>query len=127
MGVDWYEYMRIAPRQFRPTEITENGHAAMTTQPKQPSWPDSNLFWRNQRVTVTGGAGFLGSFVVDKLRERGATEICVSRKQDYDLVHREAVLELLVIRGKNPIFATNDTNYHESEHFVKTRGRERNP
>ncbi|MBK7203315.1 NAD-dependent epimerase/dehydratase family protein [Candidatus Amarolinea dominans] len=98
----------------------------MTTQPKQPSWPDSNLFWRNQRVTVTGGAGFLGSFVVDKLRERGATEICVSRKQDYDLVHREAVLELLVIRGKNPIFATNDTNYHESEHFVKTRGRERN-
>ena len=63
-------------------------------EPATPPWPDSNHFWRDKRVTVTGGAGFLGSFVIDKLRERGATEICVSRSRDYDLVHREAVLEL---------------------------------
>ena len=44
----------------------------MTSQPKQPSWPNNATFWRDQRVTVTGGAGFLGSFVVEKLRERGA-------------------------------------------------------
>lgn len=34
---------------------------------------------------VTGGAGFLGSFVVEALRERGAAEIFVPRRQDYDL------------------------------------------
>ncbi|MFZ1471866.1 MAG: hypothetical protein WBV59_05430 [Anaerolineae bacterium] len=45
-----------------------------------PNWPDSDLFWRNQRVTVTGGAGFLGSFVVEKLRERGAADISIPRR-----------------------------------------------
>ena len=35
-------------------------------------WPDSREFWKNKRVCVTGGAGFLGSFVVDKLRQHGA-------------------------------------------------------
>lgn len=59
------------------------------------NWPDPMQFWRNKRVTVTGGAGFLGSFVVETLRDRGATEICVPHKQDYDLVQREAVLDLL--------------------------------
>jgi len=59
------------------------------------AWPDSFAFWRDKRVTVTGGAGFLGSFVVEKLRERGATEIFIPRKRDYDLVEKEAVLQLL--------------------------------
>jgi len=44
-------------------------------------WPDSNTFWRDKRVIVTGGAGFLGSFVVEKLRERGAAEIIVPRSR----------------------------------------------
>ena len=38
------------------------------------NWPDSNTFWRDKRVVVTGGSGFLGSFVVDKLRARCAAE-----------------------------------------------------
>ncbi|MFZ1240574.1 MAG: NAD-dependent epimerase/dehydratase family protein, partial [Anaerolineae bacterium] len=59
------------------------------------TWPNSHTFWRNQRVTVTGGAGFLGSFVVEKLRERGAAHIFIPRRQDYDLVQREAALTLL--------------------------------
>ena len=38
-------------------------------------WPDSCEFWRERRVVVTGGTGFLGSFIVEKLRERGCREI----------------------------------------------------
>jgi GDP-L-fucose synthase len=52
-------------------------------------------FWHKKRVVVTGGAGFLGSFVVEKLRERGATHIFVPRKAEYDLRQRDAILDLL--------------------------------
>ena len=48
-------------------------------------------FWKNRRVCVTGGAGFLGSFVQEKLRERGATEIYVPRIEEYDLVKPEDI------------------------------------
>jgi GDP-L-fucose synthase len=40
-------------------------------------------------VLVTGGAGFFGSFVVDELRRRGATNVFVARSKDYNLVERE--------------------------------------
>ena len=47
-------------------------------------------FWENKKVTVTGGAGFLGSYVVKKLGERGCRSIFVPRSKDYDLVNYEA-------------------------------------
>lgn len=43
---------------------------------------------------VTGGAGFLGSFVVDQLRAKGCRQIVVPRSQDYDLVQMDAVKQL---------------------------------
>src|SRR5207249_7064562 len=48
-------------------------------------------FWSNKRVLITGGAGFLGSFIVEKLRQRGCKDLFVPRRKDYDLVEMEAV------------------------------------
>lgn len=58
-------------------------------------WPISAEFWRDKRVIVTGGSGFLGSFVVEKLRERGAAEVIVPRRTDYDLRDLAAIQRLL--------------------------------
>jgi GDP-L-fucose synthase len=44
-------------------------------------------FWQNKRICVTGGAGFLGSFVLDGLKLRGATNIFVPHIEEYDLVN----------------------------------------
>jgi GDP-L-fucose synthase len=51
-------------------------------------------FWSEKRVVVTGGAGFLGGFVVEALKHRGAREIFVPRSAEYDLVDVEAVRRL---------------------------------
>ena len=47
-----------------------------------------------QRVVVTGGAGFLGSYVVAKLKARGVEHLFIPRSRDYDLVQGEAVRRL---------------------------------
>ena len=52
-------------------------------------------FWTGYLVTVSGGCGFLGSFVCDKLRIRGATYIFIPRSKDYDLVQPEHITRLL--------------------------------
>ena len=51
-------------------------------------------FWANKRVVVTGGAGFLGSYVVEKLQQRGCEDIAVPRSKDYDLRQKEAIIQM---------------------------------
>ncbi len=51
-----------------------------------PITSDPN-FWQNKKICVTGGAGFLGSFILEGLKQRGAANVFVPRIEEYDLVN----------------------------------------
>jgi len=44
-----------------------------------------------KRIAVTGGAGFLGAYVIEKLKIRGCKDILIPRIEDYDFVQPGAV------------------------------------
>jgi GDP-L-fucose synthase len=59
-------------------------------------WPSSCEFWQRKRVTVTGGAGFLGTTVVEGLKVRGAQQdVSVVRSKEYDLREVDAIRRML--------------------------------
>jgi GDP-L-fucose synthase len=51
-------------------------------------------FFDTKRFTITGGAGFLGSYIVQKLRERGAKEIFIPHFPEYDLTRRTDIEQM---------------------------------
>jgi GDP-L-fucose synthase len=50
--------------------------------------------FRGKRIVVTGGSGFLGKFLIARLRAHGVTEVFAPRKRDHDLCNREEVEKL---------------------------------
>ena len=58
-------------------------------------WPDSQEYWKGKRVLVSGGGGFLGSFVVRRLQELSPAQIFAPRSRDYDLRETESVRRVL--------------------------------
>lgn len=64
----------------------------------------ANSYWNNKRVVVTGGSGFLGSFVVEKLKQRGATDIFIPRIENYNLIEKSDIQRLFTdtLNGIDP-------------------------
>src|SRR5437879_6746677 len=78
---------------WRGEEDLQRGGAGRDDQPHDGGVRGMG-FWSGLRVVVTGGAGFLGSHLVERLRPQGCAEIVVPRSRDYDLVKAQAVQRL---------------------------------
>ena len=52
-------------------------------------------FWAERKVLVTGGAGFLGTYVVRNIVAQGCRTVIVPRSRDYDLREKTAIVRLL--------------------------------
>jgi GDP-L-fucose synthase len=59
---------------------------------------------RGKRVVVTGGGGFLGSFVVDRLKQRGCEQVMVPRRRDFDLTRAEGIEKMFAAFQPEVIF-----------------------
>ncbi|MGB7437272.1 MAG: NAD-dependent epimerase/dehydratase family protein, partial [Candidatus Acidiferrum sp.] len=52
-------------------------------------------FWKDKRVLVTGGSGFLGSHLVERIREHGCSVTVIPRSHEWDLREKSSVVRLL--------------------------------
>ncbi len=44
-------------------------------------------FFKNKRIVITGGAGFLGSYIIEGLQKRGCKNILIPKIEDYNFVN----------------------------------------
>jgi GDP-L-fucose synthase len=58
-------------------------------------YPKPEKFWKDKKVCITGGDGFLGSFVLETLRERGAKNIFIPTIDQYDLTEIANIRRML--------------------------------
>jgi GDP-L-fucose synthase len=59
---------------------------------------------RGKRIIVTGGSGFLGSHLIERLERTGCSDIFVPRSSDYDLTRSEAIERLFAERRPEILF-----------------------
>jgi len=85
-----------------------------------------NSFFRDRRVVVTGGAGFLGGYVVEGLQKRGCKNICVPKIEDYDLVDINDIVRMyegmkpdIVIHLAAVVGGIGANREHPGEFFYK--------
>jgi GDP-L-fucose synthase len=48
-----------------------------------------------QRITITGGAGFLGRFVIEKLKTFDGVEVFMPRSREYNLIEKSDIVRML--------------------------------
>ena len=83
-------------------------------------------FFKDRRVVVTGGAGFLGGYVTDGLRRRRCKHILVPKIEDYDLVKLEDIIRMygdmkpdIVIHLAAVVGGIGANRRHPGEFFYK--------
>jgi GDP-L-fucose synthase len=83
-------------------------------------------FFEDRRVVVTGGAGFLGSYVVEGLQSRGCRAILVPKIEDYDLVDMKDIVRMyegmkpdIVIHLAAVVGGIGANREHPGEFFYK--------
>jgi len=83
-------------------------------------------FFEDRRVVVTGGAGFLGSYVIEGLKKRGCKNILVPKIEDYDLVQMDNIVRMysdmkpdIVIHLAAVVGGIGANREHPGEFFYK--------
>ncbi len=83
-------------------------------------------FFEDRRIVVTGGAGFLGGYILEGLRKRGCKDILVPKIEDYDLVNLEDVMRMydnmkpdIVIHLAAVVGGIGANREHPGEFFYK--------
>jgi len=83
-------------------------------------------FFEDRRVVVTGGAGFLGSYVIDGLEKRGCKIILVPKIEEYDLVQMDNIIRMyaemkpdIVIHLAAVVGGIGANREHPGEFFYK--------
>ena len=83
-------------------------------------------FFGDMRVVVTGGAGFLGSYVIEGLEKRGCKNILVPKIEDYNLVQMNNIVRMysdmkpdIVIHLAAVVGGIGANREHPGEFFYK--------